>query len=105
LLDDERPEPAGWVRCRTPAEAIRLLETVEVAEISLDHDLGLITEDGEETGYDVLLWIENHAAAGYAPPRVMNVHSANPVARRRMNQAIEAIERRWRVTPDETSEG
>jgi hypothetical protein len=30
---------------RTPAEAIELLESGEVTELSLDHDLGLI--DGE----------------------------------------------------------
>jgi len=92
-LDDERPEPDGWVRCRTPSEVVRLLETGEVTELSLDHDLALITANGEETGYDVLVWLERQVASGHTPPHVMNVHSANPVARRRMLQAIDAIER------------
>ena len=38
-----------------PQEAIRLLETGAVDEISLDHDLG---DDERGTGYDVVRWIE-----------------------------------------------
>ena len=91
-LDDRRPEPAGWVRCYTPEQVIELLQTRSVTELSLDHDLGLLDGSRERTGYDVLLWIEQHAAQGYAPPRI-HVHSANPVAHQRMLAAIEAIER------------
>src|SRR5439155_2676500 len=42
-LDDRRspyPDPDSWTWVRTPAEAIELLKTGEVTEISLDHDLG-----------------------------------------------------------------
>lgn len=92
-LDDERPEPEGWVRCRTPSEVIRLIESGNVSELSLDHDLALISDGGEETGYDVLLWLEARVVQGVAPPAVLHVHSANPVARRRMEQAISAIRR------------
>jgi hypothetical protein len=53
-LDDVRPAPRGWRRARTPDEAINLLRTGRVTELSLDHDLGLITEGREATGYDVL---------------------------------------------------
>jgi len=90
-LDDERPAPNGWKRCTSPGEAICLLQTGEVTEISLDHDLGLIDQTGEQTGYDVLLWLEARAARGLGPTALMRVHSANPVARRRMEQAIKAI--------------
>ena len=53
-LDDERETPKGWVRCYWPDEVIDLLHSGEVAEISLDHDLG---DDARGTGYDVLLWM------------------------------------------------
>ena len=93
FLDDVREAPAGWIRCRTPDEVIVLLETGDVEELSLDHDLGLIEAEREATGYDVLTWIERQVAtAGFRPPE-MYVHSANPVAHRRMLDAIESIAR------------
>ena len=39
FVDDSRPEPKGWHRARTVTEAIRILATVPVEEISLDHDI------------------------------------------------------------------
>jgi len=52
-LNDERKTPDGWVRVYWPDEAIELLKTGCVADISLDHDLG---DDERGTGYDVVLW-------------------------------------------------
>ena len=90
FLDDERATPEGWTRVYWPDEAIALLETGEVMEISLDHDLG---DDDRGTGYDVLLWIEEAVATrGFVPP-VMGVHSANSSARLRMEAAISTIGR------------
>ena len=40
FLDDERIPPGDWVLVRWPEEAIDLLKTGKVSEISLDHDLG-----------------------------------------------------------------
>ena len=40
FLDDERATPDEWVRVYWPNEAIALLQTGQVTEISLDHDLG-----------------------------------------------------------------
>ncbi|WP_057970443.1 cyclic-phosphate processing receiver domain-containing protein [Lysobacter antibioticus] len=89
-LDDERNTPEGWVRVFWPDEAIALLETGEVARISLDHDLG---DDERGTGYDVIVWIEAAVVTrGFQPPAI-NVHSANPPARLRMEAGIRAIER------------
>jgi hypothetical protein len=89
FLDDVRPAPDGWVLVRWPAEVIALLETGEVEELSLDHDLG----DEHRTGYDVLVWIEEAVALrGFQPP-VIAVHSANAVGRQRMAAAIESIQR------------
>lgn len=90
-LDDVRPPPPGWTLVRWPDEAITLLATGQVDELSLDHDLG---DDARGTGYDVLLWIEDRVALhGFRPPRVMRVHSSNSSARIKMNLAIETIYR------------
>ena len=91
FLDDERITPQGWVRAYWPEDVIRLLESSDVEELSLDHDLG---DDEHGTGYDVLLWIEEAVVTkGYIPPKTIIVHSANPAARQRMEQAIEQIEK------------
>jgi hypothetical protein len=92
FLDDERPTPTGWTRVRWPDEAIALLETGDVEEISLDHDLG---DDARGTGYDVILWIEEAVALrGFKPP-TMGVHSGNSSARIKMLAGIAAIERKY----------
>lgn len=89
FLDDERRTPEGWARVYWPDEAIALLQTGQVTEISLDHDLG---DDARGTGYDVVLWVEEAVhLQGFVPPR-MHVHSANSAARVRMLAGIAAIE-------------
>lgn len=95
FLDDERATPEGWTRVYWPDEAITLLQTGEVTEISLDHDLG---DDERGTGYDVVLWIEEQVACNqFAPPK-MTVHSANSSARQKMQMGIDAINRRLQET-------
>jgi hypothetical protein len=91
-LDDERPAPPGWVRVFWPDEAIALLRTGTVQELSLDHDLG---DDARGTGYDVVLWIEEAVALhGFEPPPVIHVHSANSSARAKMLAGVAAIRQR-----------
>ncbi|WP_444930282.1 cyclic-phosphate processing receiver domain-containing protein [Microbulbifer sp. SSSA002] len=88
-LDDERQTPDGWVRVYWPEEAVELLKTEKVTEISLDHDLG---DDDHGTGYDVVLWIEEAVfTQGFKPP-VIKVHSANSSARAKMELGIKNIE-------------
>ncbi|MCU6499575.1 hypothetical protein LPN04_17410 [Rugamonas sp. A1-17] len=90
FLDDERATPDGWVRVYWPSEAITLLETGAVDELSLDHDLG---DDERGTGYDVVLWIEEAVALrGFRSPKI-TVHSANSSAREKMVAGIRTIER------------
>jgi hypothetical protein len=90
FLDDERTTPDGWVRVYWPAEAIALLESGQVEELSLDHDLG---DDVRGTGYDVILWIEQAVALhGFVPPKII-VHSANSSAAQKMLAGIRSIER------------
>jgi len=87
-LDDERETPPGWLRAYWPEEAIDLLKTGLVEEISIDHDLG---HDARGTGYDVILWIEEAAATRGIHPPIIHVHSANPSAREKMERGIESI--------------
>jgi len=90
-LDDERPTPTGWERVYWPDEAIELLKTGMVEEISLDHDLGC---DERGNGYDVVLWIEEAVFVdGFIPPK-MFVHSANISAKEKMELGIRSIEAR-----------
>ena len=95
FLDDERSCPAGWIRTRFPSVVIHLLENYGVDEISLDHDLG--DDEYIGTGYDVLLWIEEKVFTdiNYVPPKI-SVHTANPSAYIKMEQALKNINRLYR---------
>lgn len=89
-LDDERETPPGWVRVYWPDEAIVLLKTGKVSELSLDHDLG---DDQKGTGYDVVLWIEEAVITkAFNPPKIY-VHSANSSAREKMESGIASIKK------------
>ena len=89
-LDDERQTPEGWHRVYWPEEAITLLKQGNVTEISLDHDLG---DDKHDTGYNVVLWIEEAVATQSFQPPLIRVHSANSSARQKMELGIANIKR------------
>jgi hypothetical protein len=92
-LDDVRTPPGPeWFWVKTSLDAIKALRAEEFEKISLDHDLG---EDAGN-GYEVLQYIEAEVFKdpGYRAPKTILVHSANTVARKRMLQAVESIERR-----------
>ncbi len=104
-LDDIRPHLIGYLPVKTAPECIRVMQRLGVDGInrmSLDHDLGVCAACGGEgkmvvtdvgyqscahngTGYDVVLWMEEH---DFWPARKPDVHSANPVGRQRMQAAI-----------------
>ena len=90
-LDDVRPEPPGWTRCWWPDQVIALLRAHPLGEVvlSLDHDLG---DDARGTGYDVLAWLEEHVATHpVTEPPEIRLHTANPVARERMEAAAASV--------------
>ncbi len=106
-LDDMREPPAGWTLVRDISAAKLALESGAVTDASLDHDLGACREcmagrsieefmDDHQnqampfcshvgTGYDLVCWMEH---SGHWPSGTISVHSANPVGRKRMLQAI-----------------
>jgi len=90
-LDDVRKPPKGWTLVRWPDEVIDMLKKGNVDEISLDHDLG---DDKRGTGYDVLTWIEKEVVLkGFNPP-IINIHTANISARKKMESAVKSIYKR-----------
>ncbi|CCB89098.1 cyclic-phosphate processing receiver domain-containing protein [Simkania negevensis] len=79
-----------WVT--TAAEAIELISTGKVSEVSLDHDLG---PEEVGSGYDVAKFIEEKAFLNEIPRLKWHVHSANPVGRKRMTAALTNADRFW----------
>jgi hypothetical protein len=91
-LDDIRPMPDEYTHhVKTAEEAIKLLETGQVIEISLDHDLG----DYRLTGYDVAKWIEEQAIKGNLGRIRCRIHSQNPVGVQNIKLALQGAHRAW----------
>lgn len=93
-LDDIRPAPEGFIWVKTVDELINLynkcvLDTKEqINIISLDNDLG----ENIPEGYKFLDYIEPRVILANDPlPNEIRVHSANAVARKRMNQVINKL--------------
>ena len=107
-MDDVRPAPAGYtrvydvdgaineiIRCKKETDFLwkqyimgymerelfeKCFAVFNIEEISCDNDLG----EGIPEGYKLLDWLE---ATGYNVP--IRIHSANPVARARMQAIIQ----------------
>lgn len=94
-LDDERTTPEGWVRTYNVPETIKLLETGQVEELSLDHDLGTGVQDGQ----GVTLWLKEKVFNDptFELPTIY-FHTQNPVGKQNMKLdvrwCIELQERR-----------
>jgi hypothetical protein len=94
--DDIRPAPEGWVWARTNEAAKLYLQTGEVVEISMDHDMGLDGFSEEEidanpellfgmgqsphTGLDLVHWMVDREIV----PAKITIHSWNPEGARAM---------------------
>lgn len=90
FLDDEREAPAGWVRVKSADLAVALLQENVFEVVSLDHDLGY-TSNKFKTGYDVLCWIEEQVYMNDYPLPEIRVHTANPAARKKMENAVKFL--------------
>jgi hypothetical protein len=76
----------------------------DITHISFDHDLGYGNKN--KTGYDVACYIEALAEAESnlkkhnveyvkVPHPTWEIHSRNPVGRKRIEQAMKSAERYW----------
>lgn len=90
-VDDIRIAPEGWVQAWNAAQAIKMLSSGEVTELSLDHDLG---DPGQATGYDIMLWIEFGVEVNDFILPIINFHTANPAGRDNMQRCLDSIIRR-----------
>jgi hypothetical protein len=77
-LDDVRTPPDdSWTWVKTVADATALMEAGQVAEASLDHDLGEgVDGRGLPEGRTLVYWMAEHQCW---PTEAITVHSANPV--------------------------
>lgn len=83
-IDDERTPPDdGWVWMKSSDEALKFLKREWVAqnvldEIAFDHDLG-----GTDDTRPVMDWLIEHDYW----PKVISIHSGNPVGHRSLYRA------------------
>lgn len=92
--DPETPArwpPEGWTGVKSALAACRWLATGTVTHVSLDHDLG----PGFGDGYLVARFIEKRAFLGRLHRLEWTVHSANPVGRARMTEALQRADAFW----------
>lgn len=95
FVDDIRPAPEGWQLARTVTDAIRILNTQDVSEVSLDHDISHAVEVNGlarpypcgETFEPVARFLAVIGELGYGPD-IVYVHTANAVARANMVQIL-----------------
>lgn len=85
-LDDIRQVPTNgeWVWARSVNEAISFMESLDITEASLDHDLGYWVSEGGD-GIAFVLWMADHEKW---PSEGIAVHSMNPVGAENMLETI-----------------
>ena len=86
-IDDVRPEPSGYVRCKSVNETQRMILDAErnglpVEVLDLDHDAG----EYEPDGGDYIKLLDWMAETGRKYP--VKLHTANPVGRANMERLI-----------------
>ena len=93
-VDDIRPMPTNFNQhATTEVQAIEILKTGNVVEISLDHDLGP-QEAG--SGYGIAKFIEEQAYYNTLRPLKWAIHSANIVGQKNIRMALENADKFWR---------
>lgn len=94
-LDDVRAPPndegATYFHVYIAKEAVEALKTRKFDVVCLDHDLG--PEETCGNGYQVLTWIEEQDFTLQELP-IIFVHTQNPVAYKRMCDAVSVIKKR-----------
>ena len=87
-LDNQRDAPEGWLAVRWPEEAILLLATGEVTDLSLDHEFGNgICGKVDEVFDWITVAVTKH---GFKAP-VITVHSTNATQQQRLQERAVAI--------------
>ena len=103
-VDDIRPAPEGWVRAHSVTQAIRFLDTQDVVEVSLDHDISMKVAVGDkELGYSEprpfrsnetfepvarFIVAKYYNKRYYDPGLNITIHTANSVAADKMYEIL-----------------
>lgn len=83
-VDDLRACPEGWHLARTVSEAIRILATRPVKQVSIDHDIAYQGRHGMELEtFEGVAWYLAAMCVDDRPERVI-IHTGNPMAAERM---------------------
>ncbi len=89
FVDDIRRCPEGWTPARTVTEAIRILATQDVEEVSLDHDICCepasgVSHSSWET-FEAVAWFLAAISHPMSDDRIkVRIHTANVAAGQRM---------------------
>jgi hypothetical protein len=96
-IDDERDpirfrnpfyRDIPWVWARTASEALEILRQGQVEVVSFDNDLGPGEMEGHQIFDNLEQWIEEGFVARIPS---IHVHTANPIARRRMRLGVQRL--------------
>ena len=87
LIDDMRTIPGVTRIARTFEDGLAALKDGGWNKLLLDHDLG-DESNPEKTGYDIMCWLEANQC--YLPGSI-EIVSANPVGRKRMQVVIDKL--------------
>ena len=89
FVDDLRDCPEGWHVARTVSEAIRVLATMPVERVSLDHDIAFQGRHGIELEtFEGVAWYIAAMCVDKRPLGVV-IHTGNPTAASRMAGILE----------------
>lgn len=91
FIDDIRNAPDdSWVTARTITEAIRILATMHVDEVSIDHDISHQVIIGETERpypcgemFEAVAWYIKAMPKTSSPSRI-TIHTSNPVGRQKI---------------------
>jgi GDP-D-mannose dehydratase len=113
FVDDFREAPKGWVLAKTITQAIKILSTMSVDEVSLDHDIIFETADRKigfsEENFTAVAW---HIAAmpEEIRPKTVFIHTANPTGAKNIESILEKYVPKlirdtsycheWKIDPD-----
>lgn len=89
FVDDMRACPEGWTPAKSVTEAIRILATMDVEEVSLDHDIACRLVNGQEHSsnetFEPVAWF---LALADSDTIKVRIHTSNVAAGRRMAQIM-----------------
>lgn len=89
FVDDMRACPEGWTPAKSVTEAIRILATQDVEEVSLDHDIACRLVGGQEhSSNETFEPVAYFLALDESMSIKIRIHTSNVAAGARMAQIL-----------------